>query len=734
MGRVMGRGRGRDRDRGDLVAWPEGRSRFGHGVRLGLAALVAGAAVALLFPAIVVQELLRRGRRKTLLLAALLAVVAGVTLLQDEDAEPRPAPAVARTLPPAPGPRVAPIALAEPDDVATLNDEKAWLDEAAGARVFVHRSGEPVEGLRVRAWKRGLEGGRPFAVGVTDGAGLAPLGVASAGDLTLLVDLGRGRSAAVTGDEALDLDQVETLSGTVVGPLGEGVSAEVTVWLGALPLATTRADLRGAFELEWVDVPGAVVVATAEGLVPAKASVERGQVPTLRLRRGEVGSLRGRVLDEHGLPLANAIVRALRGEQAALVAATDDLGRFSLPGVEVGAVTLEVHRAAEGVPALRAAARVRAGDPTDVDLRLQQVAGLEVVVRTREGPAPGAVVQLVDPGVTRYGGFSESRAQPRQTADGAGVARFEALPVGRYYVRVAVAGRAAPLLAEVELSAGATGRVVVDERATRDLTVRVVDARGDPVSGVFMDVSMPGINWHGMPASTTGADGVATFRSLPVGLAEVHLGKGDLWRMVRADGDEATFVWSEATSFDLQGWISGYEGEVLVASVLPDVVHMTRARVNTGGLLDATITLPAGPARVFLIAHDRRLAPIELGQVGPGGALRGVRAAFAPGARVTGRLVDARTGRGIPGRVRLAGPVAGVLEAQTQWLGGTDHDEWITVNEWSRATGPDGLFELDGVPTGVTLLQLEALGAVTRSEGLDLQRLRDLGDLPLEPR
>jgi hypothetical protein len=183
----MGRGRGRDRDRGDLVAWPEGRSRFGHGVRLGLAALVAGVAVALLLPAIVVQELLRRGRRRTLLLAALLAVVAGALLLRDEEAGPRPGPVVVRTLP-TPGPRVAPIAPARTDDVAPVNDllEDAWLDEAAGARVFVHRSGEPVEGLRVRAWRRGLEGGRPFAVGVTDGAGLAPLGVASVGDLTLL--------------------------------------------------------------------------------------------------------------------------------------------------------------------------------------------------------------------------------------------------------------------------------------------------------------------------------------------------------------------------------------------------------------------------------------------------------------------------------------------------------------------------------------------------------------------
>lgn len=725
MDRVSGRGRTRERELGDLVHRPDGRSPFAHAVRLGLGMLAAAVAVVVLLPAILVQDLLRRGRRKTLLVLALLTLVAGVMALRGE--EQVVAPPVVR-----------------PTQVRYIDDIDVSLLQTA--HVVVHRSGEPAQGLRVRAWKRGLEGGHLLGGGQTDAQGVARFDVTDLDDVTLLVDRGDGRLVATSHGESLDLDAIDTFSGTVAGPLDEGVIADVSVWLGALRVATTRADRYGAFRLDGVQAPGAVVVVTAPGFVPTLASLDRGEA-ILRLRRGEVGSLGGTVFDEHGYPATGGIVRALRGERVVLTAAIDDHGRFAFPELEAGAVTLEVHRPNEQVPALRADARVLDGDPTSVDLQLQKRAELSVVVHTPEGqPLAGAAVRIVDPAVTRFGGYSESRVQPERTTGEDGVAFFQELPAGRYFVRATVPGRDAPLLGHVELGAGTT--VMTLEESTRALTVRVVDEDGAPVSGVFMDVSMPGINWHDMPSARTDSDGVATFEGLPAGLAEVHLGKGDLWRMVRAEGDEATFVWTQANTVDLQGRITGYEGEVLVASVLADVVHMSRAYVGSDGALDTSITLPAGEARVFLIAHDRRLAPLELGEIGPGRGLRDVRASFVYGARVSGRLVDAETGRGVPGRVRFDGAIAGALEAQTQWLGGTDHDEWITVNEWSRATGPDGVFVVDGVPAGARSLRtpfssraerhtirFEALGAEPRTESLDEDHGHlDLGDVPLEPR
>jgi len=82
--------------------------------------------------------------------------------------------------------------------------------------------------------------------------------------------------------------------------------------------------------------------------------------------------------------------------------------------------------------------------------------------------------------------------------------------------------------------------------------------------------------------------------------------------------------------------------------------------------------------------------------------------------RSWGRLVDAASGEGVPGRVRVEGPVGGALEARAQWLGGTDHDAWITVNEWEQATGLDGAFALDGLPPGQRSLRVQGVGASPR--------------------
>lgn len=722
--------------------------RGGLFLRLCLANLVAALAVFLLLPLLLGRELLRRPRLLALSgIAAGAGVLLGAFLLLG-DADPAPPTRTKQRSQPlrelpaaaaAPAPVPDPIELAAPGE--DEGEEEELVDEDVTGTPYggdpfelrVRRGGEPAAGLRVRGWLPGLEAGKPVAEGVTDESGRVRLG--DPRRLTAAVDADGRQVAAKDGD--VDLEELEQLRGTVLGPQDEGLAAEVTVLVGAVPLARGRADASGGFALEWIPVEGAVIVATAEGFLPERTPWVRGKPQLLRLRPGSSGALRGRVMDADGLPLTGAVVRLIRGERGPQLAATDGLGWFAFSLLEAGAVTLEVHRPGEETPALRAAARVLAGEAAEVQLRIESGAVLSVVVRGEDGPVQGCQVQVVDPGVTRFGNYSESLAQPQRQTDADGLARFERLPAGRYYVRAHPNGRGAPLLAEVSLAAGTSQRVILEQVLTRELRIRVVDGDGRPVQGVFMDVSMPGINWSRMPTARSGADGVGVFADLPAGLAEVHLGKGGLWRMVRTEADEATFVWSEAATLRLQGTVTGWEGEVLVACALADVVHMTPARVGGGGLFEATITPPEGDCRVFLLARDRRLAPIDLGTVGRDGLL-GFRAAFAPGATLTGRLVDGSSGEGIPGRVRLGGALAGVLEAQTQWLGGTDHDEWITVNEWSRATGPDGLFELSGLPAGASsAMELQAVGALGRSEALsplEPGELRDLGQLPLGAR
>lgn len=630
--------------------------------------------------------------------------------------------------------------------VGRSQDHDPPQPEATGRSwaVELQRGGRPAAGLLVRVWRRGLEGGAPLGEWRTDADGWAQVAGIPPGPCTVAVQ--DGAEWVVLGPRMhLDLERLRRVGGRVCDATGAGLAqAEVTLQVGALLAARAQANAEGRWTLRCapdlaesaaraddppLDAPR--LIAWAPGHVPAHGTLGGGE---LRLRRGESGGLRGRVMGPDGLALTGVAVRLLRGDKGEEQAGTDGLGWFTFPRLEAGVVTLEVIGRSGGIPSLRADARVLPDETAEVQLRVPAPARLVVLVREGDQPLAGCQVQLIDPGVTRFGGFAASQAQPAAETDPQGVVTFEALPPGRYFLRASPGGRAAPLLSEVDLRPGGAQRVIMEATSGRKLEVRVVDAQGVGVPNVFMDVSMPGINWTHMPSSTTGPDGVGTFFDLPPGRAEVHLGRGGLWRMVQAEGSAATFVWSEARTVHLRGRLTNYRGPLLVACALPDVVHMTKTVVGADGALDLEVTPPDGDLRVFLLAHDRRLAPIDLGRVD--GIEPGFAVGFAPGARVSGRMVDRETGNGVAGRVRLVGIQGGVLEAQRQWLGGTDHDEWITINEWADASGPDGLFGLEGLAPGTAILRLEAVGSLPRDLSVPLEPglTHDLGALQLEPR
>ncbi|MCA8920894.1 MAG: hypothetical protein KDD82_03730, partial [Planctomycetes bacterium] len=84
----------------------------------------------------------------------------------------------------------------------------------------------------------------------------------------------------------------------------------------------------------------------------------------------------------------------------------------------------------------------------------------------------------------------------------------------------------------------------------------------------------------------------------------------------------------------------------------------------------------------------------------------------------------------------LGGRWGAVQEARTQWSTGTDHDPWITVNEWVQASGPDGVFALSGLAPGSHTLELSAIDCLPRVVEFVVEPdgVADLGVLSLEPR
>lgn len=644
------------------------------------------------------------------------AAPASVDELELEEA-PEPAPAL------------------EPDDDPSAEPEEPverspWEVAYEGNNLMLTHDGRPVEGVEVRLYDPRLVGGRPLEVATSDAKGLV---VFERDELGVRVFDGPPRRFLEPGEAgAFDLgDESEfPVEGRVVGPDGEPIAdASVSLQFGAYGVSAARSDGAGGFTV-LSNGGSATLVVAADGYLPARLSLDvlRKQRNVVQLLRGDRGALGGVVVDGRGQPLADVLVRATSGTGGFLLAETDTFGRFGFDHLPAGSIVLQVHRG-EVVPVAQRTAVVRARDVTEVTIQVTQRGVLALRVHDRGEPVADADVRLSDSGVTRYGNFEANATNQSGRTDAEGWVAFE-LPAGGYYARVRARGGDHTIGGSVV--DGQRTELSLDVSELRSLRVRVVDPQGNPVPGVFMDVSLPGINWSGMPSSRTDAEGVGRFEQLPHGLAEVHLGKGGLWRMVRSAEEEVEFVWTDATQLRLQGRVAGAGGELLAVSVLPDVARMHRLELP-GGDLDATLDVPDGPQTVVLLPPDRRLAPVSLGVVPGTGELTGFEVEFPEAGRVRGSLRCG--GRPAAGRIVLGGAWGAVQEARVQWESGTDHDPWITVNEWAQASGPDGAFSLDGLAPGAHTLELSALGCRPRSVAFEVGPGGDvdLGELELEP-
>ena len=584
------------------------------------------------------------------------------------------------------------------------------------------RGGEPASGVWVQVYDARLLGGTPHAQGATGPDG--SIAFDSLPGRPIFV-LGRGEVASISargGLVELEPEGASLVEGVVLGPEREPVQAKIELWAGTFLLGATHSDAQGAFRLTHRSLGPGVLLVSAPGYQPLRTSLSRLRLDGgISLTRGSEGSLSGRVLDGSGAALPGAVVRVAAGGREGALATTDHRGQFSFAHLPTGQVSLEVHH--EGlVPLALASALVDSRGSEPVEIRLAGQGRLSVLVHKGRVPVSGVEVRVVDPAVTRFGTAHKSAAEQVARTDARGLCAFD-LPPGAYFVRVAVEGTLRT--AEAVVVAKRDTSVEVDQALARRLVVKVVDTQGSPVPGVFMDVSLPGINWEGMPSARTNAEGIAEFKDLPAGRAEVHLGGPDgQWRMVRTEGEEAEFVWTSPTSFLLRGDVLSGQSSLLAVSVFSDVAWIEEVRA-VAGKVEVELTPPSGPQELFLVPADEALAPFRVPH-DEHGQPREFSAAFLPAGSIRGRLV--RDGQGVGGRVRLGGAWGAVHEARSQWATHSANDEWITVNEWDQASGTDGLFVLQGLPAGELTLEFEAIGCapglrqftIKAGESLDL--------------
>jgi len=240
------------------------------------------------------------------------------------------------------------------------------------------------------------------------------------------------------------------VEGRVLGQQGEPMP-NVEVWAADWraydrPLAKTRTDGEGMFVLARLPLRAVSFLAATPGLTTALDGVSlspeqpRGGV---QLRLWEANTLRGRVVDADGRPVAGACVLGTRdftwfdGAFRSPEATTGDDGRFALQGVPIGD---GVVRAWAPGFVLRELALTAVAD-TDVEVKLERGPGVCLALRTEGLPAEVFGSTEVRVYATRQGsGFALPSALEGGRLDGGACFRREGLPDVEWNIELSVPG------------------------------------------------------------------------------------------------------------------------------------------------------------------------------------------------------------------------------------------------------------------------------------------------------
>lgn len=335
---------------------------------------------------------------------------------------------------------------------------------------------------------------------------------------------------------------------------GEGRAA--TTWILGPALGANRLEARSG------EAPPVGFSAVAASYPPADVRVVAGDGQTGRVASPLPQAVVARVLDRDGNPVEGAAVAVLvtsgGGSVAPAELATDGGGEVRAAwtlGTEAGAQTLElrveqveaptvVSATATPGPAVRLAAAAGDGQSAPVGRALAD----PVVARAEDAygnGVPGVDVSFaviagggsVSPGAgTTDAGGRVSAAWTLGTQAGENGLEASAGGLGSVGFR-ATATVAPPAAVEIVAGDGQTGRVAAE--LSEPLEVRVLDADGQPIEGVSVELVPSGSGAAALPAvASTDADGVARTRW------RLGTGAGEQTLEARVDGVDAPAVFS----------------------------------------------------------------------------------------------------------------------------------------------------------------------------------------------
>jgi hypothetical protein len=233
--------------------------------------------------------------------------------------------------------------------------------------------------------------------------------------------------------------------------------------------------------------------------VPEFAATDKVVLPPPR-------SIEGRVVDENGRPMANAVVTVRDGVGDPIVVRTDENGRYRADGVGTGAVFVDVRH-----PAMR---------PESFAVQTEGVATLDVSARV--GASANGVVASAPPvapgnegSVSLYDRWTRSIVEVKPLPEN-GDFGFDGLIPGRDYLAAVVRGGST---GEIAFRAGVSSpEVKLDEFAA--LVVAVEDDYGFPLPHAVVSLRRSdGLPADGVPYAVTDSDGVAVVSDVRPGVS-----------------------------------------------------------------------------------------------------------------------------------------------------------------------------------------------------------------------
>lgn len=541
-------------------------------------------------------------------------------------------------------------------------------------------------------------------------------------------------AAKAAGELNRTLSPGTALSGRTVAANGTTAIADAVIYVDGWPLATS--DAEGAFTIARAPQKWTMLAARRDALYGQRASATDNQALVVRLERSAV--LSGRVRDaKTKMPIPGAMVRLIvprapaRGDLLPTVL-TDAKGTYSIT-TPAGSYMLTAQHPAYQVQTVDAS--LTSGQELVKDINVTQHARVTgVIVDEEKRPVAGATVSAEDVA-------ADMMRMParfmRDTNVSGPDGRFSLTvqPDSEFRVRAVKKGMPQVQGDSMKVAAGdRKGPVVLTIPAGVAVSGRVLDANGDPLSGVSVS------------ATETPAGGDAMVRRMifsgPPGQEE---------DLIRTASDGTFTVRVKEGTYDFTFKREGFaQKQVRAQSITPNGQNVIETRLDPAveisgrvtrggaGVPDVTIsafsvggsTVVTGPDGSFTMAgltpglirvmlrKDADLLSEQRSLTAPG---RDIVVELPQGGTVTGRVVEKGTKRPITS-----------FQAGVSTSRGGGGMVMMAPPLLRSFTSDDGSFKLEHVPPGSTFIVASAPGYTTGRMTVDVQDGKAINDLVLE--